>query len=449
MSEGVGASARRKGERRDERARVRRMRADATIWWILRGSPVSTRPSADQYTSAHTPRHTRGTRMSRIVRTVTRVTLRERVNVHERLCTRPSGPGRVQQRGNFTRNTGTRGGATYARGTFPRIYVALSPSNLRVFVLAVVIPRLINRFGDFFTLVRSYVVDRTFLRHEATTIEHVLKRDETVKLDSSCLSFVWRNEAQTDSFRCWCCWWTMRGDSRGERFVRTILSAAAERICFLSISLPSSLLCSLVKIVWLIEGERTLGDYGVFDPFLFSRQLFEDLDFNSCSSYLATRFFGSELVEILASWCRLFFFHCWGFDTDGQVDAGWHCWFDKKLRVPLRVSYLASLISRRCSDFSRLSAISFARPRFFSAAWCGGRNEPGFPRCYRIFSRVLGSRFTTERWRTLSRRKEPLGYLTCTWRAIVSETRRTCTLVWKDAFLTFSVVPFVENDSTR
>ena len=301
----------------------------------------------------------------------------------------------------------------------------------------------------FFTLVRSYVVDRTFLHHEATTIEHVLKRDETVKLDSSCLSFVWRNEAQTDSFRCWCCWWTMRGESRGERFVRTILSAAAERICFLSISLPSSLLCSLVKIVWLIEGERTLGDYGVFDQFLFSRQLFEDLDFNSCSSYLATRFFGSELVEILTSWCRLFFFHCWGFHTDGQVDAGWHCWFDKKLRVPLRVSYLASLISRRCSDFSRLSAISFARPRFFSAAWCGGRNEPGFPRCYRIFSRVLGSRFTTERWRTLSRRKEPLGYLTCTWRAIVSETRRTCTLVWKDAFLTFSVVPFVENDSTR
>lgn len=99
------------------KARARRVRADATIWWILRGSPVSTRPSADQYTSAHTPRHTRDTRMSRIVRTVTRVTLCERVNVHKRLCTRPSGPGRIQQRRNSIRNTGTRGEAAYAKGT--------------------------------------------------------------------------------------------------------------------------------------------------------------------------------------------------------------------------------------------------------------------------------------------------------------------------------------------
>ena len=92
------------------------MRADATIWSILRGSPVSTRPSADQYTSAHTPRHTRGTRMSRIVRTVTRVTLCERVNVHEPLCTRISG--RIQGSVNLTWNTGTRGGAVHARSTF-------------------------------------------------------------------------------------------------------------------------------------------------------------------------------------------------------------------------------------------------------------------------------------------------------------------------------------------
>lgn len=112
-----GEAHTRKGWNEGTKARARRMRADATIWWILRGSPVSTRPSADQYTSAHTPRHTRGTRMSRIVRTVTRVTLCERVNVHEPLCTRVSG--RIQESVNFTWNTGTRGGAVHARSTFP------------------------------------------------------------------------------------------------------------------------------------------------------------------------------------------------------------------------------------------------------------------------------------------------------------------------------------------
>lgn len=55
--------------------------------------------------------------MSRIVRTVTRVTLCERVNVHEPLCTRISG--RIQESVNFTWNTGTRGGAVHARSTFP------------------------------------------------------------------------------------------------------------------------------------------------------------------------------------------------------------------------------------------------------------------------------------------------------------------------------------------
>lgn len=64
--------------------------------------------------------------MSRIVRTVTRVTLCERVNVHEPLCTRVSG--RIQESVNFTWNTGTRGGAVHARSTFPLSICALSIS---------------------------------------------------------------------------------------------------------------------------------------------------------------------------------------------------------------------------------------------------------------------------------------------------------------------------------
>lgn len=132
-----GEAHTRKGWNEGTKARARRMRADATIWWILRGSPVSTRPSADQYTSAHTPRHTRGTRMSRIVRTVTRVTLCERVNVHEPLCTRISG--RIQESVNFTWNTGTRGGAVHARSTFRLdlcslyLYLSLSFSSSPIF----------------------------------------------------------------------------------------------------------------------------------------------------------------------------------------------------------------------------------------------------------------------------------------------------------------------------
>lgn len=60
--------------------------------------------------------------MSRIVRTVTRVTLCDRVDVHEPRCTRPSGQEPLQERRNSIGKTGNRGGTAYARGTFRKVH---------------------------------------------------------------------------------------------------------------------------------------------------------------------------------------------------------------------------------------------------------------------------------------------------------------------------------------
>lgn len=64
--------------------------------------------------------------MSRIVRTVTRVTLCERVNVHEPLCTPVSG--RIQESVSFAWSTGTRGGAVHSRSTFLLNFASISLS---------------------------------------------------------------------------------------------------------------------------------------------------------------------------------------------------------------------------------------------------------------------------------------------------------------------------------